>query len=58
MEQFLIQGLKLILPVCNGTSRLSQRAALAARWLHEPQMISNRAVGVEFPHRGERYQLG
>ena len=41
MEGFLTQGWELILPGCGGTSALARGATLAARWLHEPQPISN-----------------
>ena len=33
-------------------------ATLAARWLHEPQPISNRSVGLGFPHLSGRYRPG
>ena len=48
MEGFLIRGWKLILPGCGGTSALAREATLAARWLHEPQPISNHPVGLGF----------
>ena len=32
--------------------------SLAARWLHEPQPISNHPVGLGFPHLAGRYQPG
>ena len=48
MEGFLIRGWELILPGCDGTSALSREATLAARWLHEPQPISNQLVGWGF----------
>ena len=58
MDGFLNQGWELILPGCGGTSALVRGATLAARWLHEPQPISNQAVGLEFPHRAGRYRPG
>ena len=33
-------------------------ASLAARWLHEPQPISNQPVGLGFPHRAGRIDPG
>ena len=36
-----MRGWELILPGCGGTSALARGATLAARWLHEPQPISN-----------------
>ena len=58
MDGFLTRGWELILPGCGGTSVLARGAALAARWLHEPQPISNHPVGLEFPHHAGRYRLG
>ena len=51
MEGFLTWGWELILPGCGGTSALARGATLAARWLHEPQPISNKPVydGVSTP---------
>ena len=40
MEEFLIRRWDPILPGCGGTSTLSRRATLAARWLHEPQPMA------------------
>ena len=37
-------------PGCDGTSTLSRGATLAPPWLHEPQPIINRSVGLAFPH--------
>ena len=37
---------------------MSREATLAARWLHEPQTISNQPVGSGFPHLAERYRPG
>ena len=56
MEGFLTRGWEFILPGCGGTSALAQGATLAARWLHEPQPISNHPVGLEFPHPVGRYR--
>ena len=52
MEGFLIWGWELILPVFAGTSALAegQLSPLAARWLHEPQPISNHPVRFGVPH--------
>ena len=44
MEVFLTRGWELALPGCSGTSTLARGATLAARWLHEPQPISNQPV--------------
>ena len=44
MERFLIRGWDLNLPVRGATSTLVRGATLAARWLHEPQPISNQPV--------------
>ena len=41
MEGFLTRGWELILPESGGTSALPRGATLAARWLREPQPISN-----------------
>ena len=48
MEGFLIRGWELILPGCVRTSTLSREASLAARWLHEPQPISNQPISLGF----------
>ena len=45
-----MRGSEPIFPGCGGTSTLSRGATLAARWLHEPQPISNQSVGLGFPH--------
>ena len=59
MEGFLIQGWDLIiLSGCYGTSTLAPVAALAARWLYEPQSISDQPMMVEIPHRAWRYRSG
>ena len=52
MEGFLTRGWEFILPGCGGTSALAQGATLAARWLHEPQPISNQPVGLGLSHPG------
>ena len=46
MEGFLIRGWEPILPGCGGTSTFSREATLAARWIHEPQPISNHKWGL------------
>ena len=56
MEGLLIRRWDLILPGCGATSTLARGAALAARWLHEPQPIGNQPVGLGFPHRAGRYR--
>ena len=33
-----------------------REATLAARWLHEPQPISNQPVALGFPHLAGRYR--
>ena len=48
MERFLIRRGGPILPGCGGTSALARGAILAARWLHEPQPISNQLVAWGF----------
>ena len=48
MEDFITRGWEFILPGCGGTSALARGAALAARWLHELQPISNHSVGLGF----------
>ena len=58
MEGFLIRGWDLNLPVSGATSTLAGGATLAARWLHEPQPISNQPVGLGFPHPAGRYRPG
>ena len=44
MDGFLIRGWEMVLPGCGGTSILSREATIGARWLHEPQPISNQSV--------------
>ena len=56
--RFLTRGWELVLPGCGGTSALAQGATLAARWIHEPQPISNHLVGLGFPHPAGRYRPG
>ena len=58
MEGFLTRGWEIILPRSGRTSTLAKGERLAARWLHEPQPISNQPVGFEFPHRAGRYRPG
>ena len=58
MEIFLTRGWELILPGCGGTSALARGATLAARWFHEPQLISDRPARLGFPHRAGRYRRG
>ena len=58
MDRCLTGRWKIILPGCGGTSALAQGATLAARWLHEPQPISNHPVGLGFPHPAGRYRPG
>ena len=48
VEGFLIWGWELILPELGETSVLDRGATLAARWLLEPQPISNHPVGLGF----------
>ena len=48
MEQILIRGGDLNLPVSGATSTLAGGATLAARWLHEPQSINNQPVWLGF----------
>ena len=40
------------------TSTSARGATLAARWLHEPQPISNQPVGLGLSHRAGRYRTG
>ena len=58
MEGFLNRGWEIILSGCGGTSALSRGATLAACWLHEPQPISNRSVGLGVSHLPGRYRPG
>ena len=48
MGGFLTRGWELLLSGCVGTSALARGATLAARWLHEPQPISNQSVELGF----------
>ena len=48
MERLLTRGWEIIFPGCGGTSTLARGATLAARWLHEPQPISNHPWGWGF----------
>ena len=45
-------------PGCGGTPTSTKGVTLAARWLHEPQPISNQPVGLGFPHPARRYRPG
>ena len=56
MGGVLIRGRDLILFVSGANSTLVRGETLAARWLHEPQPISNQLVGLGFSHRAGRYQ--
>ena len=56
MERFLTCGLELILPGCGGNDALARGATLAARWLQEPQPISNRPVGLGVLHPAGWYR--
>ena len=58
MEEILIRGWDLILPVSGETPTLAERATLAARWLHELQLIINASVWLVFPHRAAQYRPG
>ena len=58
IEAFSTRGWERILSGCGGTSALARDATLAARWLNEPQPISNQPVGLGFPHRAGRYRRG
>ena len=58
MEGFLTCGWELILPGCGETAALARGATLAARWLHKPQPITNRPVGLGFSHPTGRYRPG
>ena len=58
MGGFLIRGWEVILPGFGGTSALARGATLAARWLHEPQPISNQPVGLGFSNPAGRYRPG
>ena len=58
MERFLIREWAIILPGCDRTAALARGAILAARWLQEPQPISNHPVGLGFPHPAGRYRPG
>ena len=55
MDLLVTRGCEVILPGCGGTLALSRGATLAARWLHEPQPISNDLVGLGLAHPAGRY---
>ena len=48
-------GIILSLPRVRRDICVAPRATLAARWLHEPQLISNQSLGLRFPHPVGRY---
>lgn len=50
-----IRGWDFIQPKCGETSTLAHGETLTARWLYEPQPISDQPVRVEFPHIAGRY---
>ena len=56
MGVYLIRAWESTFPGCGGTSTLPREATLAARWLHEPQPISNQPVVLVFPHLAGRYR--
>ena len=58
MEDFQTRGWELTLSGFGGTSALARGATLAARWLHEPQSISNHPVGLGFSYPAGRYRPG
>ena len=58
MQGFLIRRWEPILPGCGGTSALARGATLAARWLNEPQPISNHPVGLGVLYPAGRYRPG
>ena len=58
MEGFKTHGCELTISRCGGTAALARGATLATRWLQRLQPISNRPVGLGFPHRAGRYQPG
>ena len=58
MEVFLMREWDLNLPVSGASSTLAGGTTLAARWLHEPQPISNQPVWLGFPHRAGQNRPG
>ena len=56
VEAFLTRGWERLLAGCGEISALARGATLPARWLHEPQPISNHSMGLGFPHPAGRYQ--
>ena len=58
MEGFLIRGWKIILLGFGEAAVLARGATLAARWVHEPQPISNHPVGLGFSHPAGRCRPG
>ena len=57
-DGFLTRVWEFILPRCGGTSALARGITLAARWLTQPQPISNHPVGLGIPHPAGRYRPG
>ena len=55
IEVFLIWGYDPMFPGSGETSTFARGGSLAARWFHEPQLISNQPVGLGFPHPAGRY---
>ena len=47
MEELLVRGCPFIIPGCGKTSTLSRGENIAARWLNEPQPISNHGMCAE-----------
>ena len=58
IEVFLIWGYDPMFPGSGETSTFARGGSLAARWFHEPQLISNQQAGLEFPYRVGRYRPG
>ena len=58
MDLFVTRGCEIILPGCGGTLALARGATLAARWIHEPQPISNHPMGLGFTHPAGRCRPG
>ena len=58
LENIYCPGRGAFVPGCGGTFTLPRGAALAERWLHESQPISDRPMWVGFPHRAGRHRPG
>ena len=58
MEEFLTREWHLSLPGCVATSTLVPWANMAARWLHEPQPVSNQWAAVVLPYHAGRCRPG